>query len=121
MTITLPYPPTVNTHWRNVKGRTLLSKRGREYRKAVHQAALDDLPDGEWFHDETMTGRLHVLIDLYPPDHRKRDIDNVIKPLVDALMHAGVFEDDEQIDELRVKRFAVMPPGRAVVTVQEIS
>ena len=32
--LTLPWPPTVNTYWRNFGGRTIVSAKGRSYRKA---------------------------------------------------------------------------------------
>ena len=38
--ITLPWPPTVNTYWRNFNGRTIISAKGREYRKAVADQVL---------------------------------------------------------------------------------
>ena len=33
--ITLPWPPSVNTYWRNFDGRMIISARGREYRETV--------------------------------------------------------------------------------------
>jgi crossover junction endodeoxyribonuclease RusA len=35
-----------------------------------------------------------VEILLYPPDNRRRDIDNYTKGLFDALTHARVWEDE---------------------------
>jgi Holliday junction resolvase RusA-like endonuclease len=40
--------------------------------------------------------------------------------VLDALQHAGAFADDEQIDELRVKRLHVEPPGACDVTIVEL-
>jgi len=31
----LPFPPSLNTYYRNVHGRTLLSAKGREYKQDV--------------------------------------------------------------------------------------
>ena len=33
--LVLPFPPSMNTYWRNFRGRTVLSKAGREYKVAV--------------------------------------------------------------------------------------
>jgi crossover junction endodeoxyribonuclease RusA len=33
--ITLPWPPSVNTYWRNFDGRMIISAKGREYRETV--------------------------------------------------------------------------------------
>ena len=38
--VTLPWPPTVNTYWRVFNGRSILSEKGREYRKAVADQVL---------------------------------------------------------------------------------
>ncbi|NBW23084.1 MAG: RusA family crossover junction endodeoxyribonuclease, partial [Caulobacteraceae bacterium] len=42
--------------------------------------------------------------EAFPPDKRKRDLDNVLKSLLDALTHANVWDDDSQIDDLRIYR-----------------
>lgn len=42
-------------------------------------------------------GDLMVEIIVYPPDRRKRDIDNIKKALFDALQYAGLYEDDYKI------------------------
>ena len=54
------------------------------------------------FYDENV--RLSVLINAYPPDRRKRDLDNILKSLLDALQHARVYPDDSQIDRLTIIR-----------------
>ena len=37
----LPYPPSVNTYWRSVAGRVLISKAGRMYRAATTLQATE--------------------------------------------------------------------------------
>ena len=51
-----------------------------------------------------LEGRLAVHIALFPPDRRKRDVDNILKALLDACEHAGCYESDSQIDELHIVR-----------------
>ena len=58
---------------------------------------------------------------LYPPDNRKRDVDNVLKPLLDALEHAGTYENDSQIDKLCVTRMEVIKGGSCDVVITEIT
>lgn len=65
----------------------------------------------------TIDARLAVVVDLYPPDKRRRDVDNICKALLDAMQHAGVYEDDSQIDDLHIRRRDVVPPGRVVVQI----
>lgn len=61
-----------------------------------------------------------MFISLYPPDRRKRDIDNVLKALLDALQHAGCYEDDSQLDDLRIVRCEVRKGGSCVVVITPI-
>lgn len=108
----LPYPPSVNTYWRNLPtGRTVLSARARAYRKIVMALVGARSP---------LLKRLSVVIELYPPDKRRRDIDNPIKAVFDSLQHAGVYRDDEQIDELLVKRMDVTRDGHCVVVILDM-
>lgn len=111
MLIILPYPPTVNTYWRRSGRNIHISKRGRKYRQAVIDAI-------EPLSIEMMTGRLAVAVMAYMPDKRRRDIDNILKSLLDSMNHAGVFEDDEQIDRLLVQRCGIDKPGRVEVLVK---
>jgi hypothetical protein len=58
-----------------------------------------------------LTGRLAVTVDVHPPDRRRRDLDNALKALLDALEHGGAYRDDAQIDDLRVRRGVCVPGG----------
>ncbi len=100
----LPYPPSVNHYWRRVGHRTLISRGGRAFRRAV-QVAL--AARGV----QPLAGRLAITIDVHPPDRRRRDLDNALKALLDALEHGGSYSDDAQIDDLRVRRGACVPGG----------
>ena len=106
----LPYPPSVNHYWRRVGQRTLISRGGRAFRAAVcsHLAAQGVRP---------ITGPLVVNIDVFPPDRRRRDIDNCLKSLLDALQHGGVYLDDSQITVLRAQKHAAVKDGHVVVTI----
>lgn len=111
MNIILPYPPTVNTYWRKFNNRMVISPKGRQYRKDVMQI-LEGC--------ETLHGRLSVTIIATMPDRRKRDLDNILKSLLDAMDHAGLFDDDEQIDELHVLRAGVEKPGNVAISLVEL-
>ncbi|GAB6184538.1 RusA family crossover junction endodeoxyribonuclease [Thermopirellula anaerolimosa] len=115
LTVELSYPPSVNHYWRRVGPRTLISRQGRAYRRDVATAvrlidhAADRLP---------LTGPLRVEVSLYPPDRRRRDLDNALKALLDALQHAGVYPDDSLIEQLSVEKRDVVKGGKAVVTIR---
>lgn len=114
ITIAIPWPPSVNSYWRSVNGRTLISKRGRLYKEAVRRCVLRDRAD------KHLAGKLAVKVILHPPDRRRRDIDNTAKAMLDSLQAAGVFLDDSQIDKLLLERAECEKGGVALVTIAEI-
>jgi crossover junction endodeoxyribonuclease RusA len=101
--LTLPYPPTVNHYWQTTvvkRGRRhvphiYISEEGDKYRRRV-KAILGGVPKLE--------GMVRVSIVVQPPDNRKRDLDNVLKCLLDSLTHAGLWVDDSQVGDLRILR-----------------
>ena len=94
--MTLPWPPSVNTYWRNFDGRMIISARGRDYRETVgDQMTLQKMV-------KNFKGQLKVEIEAFRPDKRRRDLDNLLKATLDGLAHAGVYEDDSQIVDLRI-------------------
>ncbi len=56
-------------------------------------------------------------MDAFPPDRRRRDLDNIQKPVLDAMQHAGVYLDDSQVDLLVTRRCDVLPGGRLGIAV----
>ena len=109
MLLTLPYPPSMNHYWRRVGYRTLISREGRTFRKNVC-ALLGGGP-----RQPPAGGRIALAMDAFPPDRRRRDLDNIQKPVLDALEHAGIYEDDSQIDLLLTGRRERVPGGRLEV------
>ena len=93
----LPWPPSVNHYYRHVGPRVLISRDGRKYR-----------------------GPVELFIELYPPDNRRRDVDNSLKCLLDTFTHAGLYGDDSQIQRLIITKREPMPPnGMAYVRINE--
>lgn len=121
ITLNLPWPPTVNTYWRNISrgrhaGRVLISETGRNYRKAV-DAVVRDAHARKGYR-----GDLTVNIVAFPPDRRRRDLDNLLKGILDSLGHAGVYEDDSQVAMLSIKRSGVRHPGGLIaISIGEIA
>jgi crossover junction endodeoxyribonuclease RusA len=58
-----------------------------------------------------------VALHVSMRDRRIADIDNRVKAALDALTHAGVYDDDSQIDELLVCRGEIVKGGRLGVMV----
>lgn len=86
----LPFPPSINHYFSYYQGRPVLSKDARAYRHVVRRIAIAK-------GIKPLMGPLAVRIEIYPPDDRRRDCDNVQKSVLDALQHAGAFWDDSQV------------------------
>jgi crossover junction endodeoxyribonuclease RusA len=114
ITLQLPLPPSVNTYWRNFRGRTVLSKGGRDYKIAVQEyVSVNNLPK---FGQE----RLGASITIFPRDKRAIDLDNRLKALFDSLEDAGLFDDDSQFDRIYICRGMIKKGGGCTITISTI-
>jgi crossover junction endodeoxyribonuclease RusA len=126
ITLTLPWPPTVNSYWshgiiggkhKKARASLFLSDHGKAYRTHAHYAIkAQQIPMN------ALHGRLAVSAIAYPPDNRTRDVDNLWKGMLDALKNAGVIVDDGHIDDLHIRRGPVRAPeGCVVLKISEIA
>ena len=106
----LPWPPSVNHYYRHVGHKTLISRAGRAYREIVCSIVADRGAPMQ-------KGKLSVTVDCFPPDNRKRDLDNLSKALLDALEHAGAIENDSQVHELTLRKHYAVPHGNCFVEI----
>ena len=65
-------------------------------------------------------GLVGLKVRLWFPDRRRRDVDNVVKAIMDAL-NGLAYSDDSQVIELFVSRQVDRQRPRAEVTVERIS
>jgi crossover junction endodeoxyribonuclease RusA len=111
----LPLPPSMNTYWRNFRGRTILSKGGRDYKLAVQEyVTQNDIP-------KLGNERLAAIIKIYPRDKRAIDLDNRIKAVLDALQDAGVYNDDGQFDEITIVRGVIKSGGGCNIIISTLN
>ena len=110
----LPWPPTVNSYYVKTRNGIFISKSGRKYRDALAESVNEQL--GAFC---ALTSSLLVEVELYPPDRRKRDLDNYMKALLDACTKAGFWEDDSLIDQLFIYRGEVTRSGLVILKVGE--
>lgn len=120
VTLTLPYPPSINHYWRHFRGRTVISQEGRTFRANVCALLAHAPGSGNGPRRPPSGGRIALDMDAFPPDRRRRDLDNIQKAVLDSLEHAGVYEDDSQIDLLLTRRCEVTPGGRIEVALHDM-
>jgi crossover junction endodeoxyribonuclease RusA len=59
-----------------------------------------------------------MSLEFHRGDKKKYDLSNFVKCLEDTLMHAGIFDDDEQIDKLALIRGDIDTIGGGYVAVE---
>jgi crossover junction endodeoxyribonuclease RusA len=75
-----------------------------DWKKTVQAAARSALPEGSWL----LTDNLAVTIFIFPGAVMQGDVDNRVKPILDAMTRC-VYSDDELVERLVVQKFE---PGR---------
>lgn len=114
LSIDLPYPPSINHYYKYTGRGIVLGPKGVKYR---HDAYYLLHKHKQYFKDK----RLAVTINLHCPDKRKRDLDNVLKCILDSMQHAGVYDDDNQIDMLTIIRRPNIKGGLVQIWITECS
>lgn len=113
ISLVLPFPPSVNACWRNVNGRTLISEKGRKFRRSAIVAIYEQLKRKPI----AITEPVSVKVKMYPPTNHKRDIDNYLKAPFDALTHANIWKDDDQVKRVEMEWCEVVKGGRFEITI----
>jgi crossover junction endodeoxyribonuclease RusA len=89
--IILPLPPSANRIWRNFGGRMVKSSEYRVWKDTAAASIAHQMggqPPLMWF----------TAAMVMPPT--RRDLDNSIKPAMDALQAGGAVEDDKRLRAL---------------------
>ena len=89
----LPFPPTNNNYYVKTKRGVFISQKGRKFRSEVEEAIAQQLP-GAWIDERILVETVYFM-----PDARRRDVANYSKALHDAITEAGLWEDDQLIDQ----------------------
>ena len=107
----LPWPPSVNNSYRHVGPRVLISRAGRKYR-TMAVSRLGGL--------KKLSGSVSLSLECYPPDRRRRDLDNLLKCLQDSITAAGVLDDDSQIRRLQMEMLEPIEGGLVHVRLETL-
>lgn len=111
----LPYPPSANTAYRNVPGKGRVKT--ERYNAWIQHATVKTVPP-----PGLVAGRIDLVMQLTPPDRRKRDLTNVIKCTEDFLVRRGVIEDDSLVESLYIRWWREGEPGvRVMVTAHNLA
>ena len=97
--LTIPFPPTLN---HNIGRRGARYFQSGEYKSFLTQVGwlwLKAVP-----RDWSKESRYSVVVELIYNTRRRYDVDNRVKPILDALTRAGTWNDDAQVDEILVVR-----------------
>lgn len=100
------YPPSVNNYYVKTQRGVFISQKGRKFRDQLISDAAEQL--GGML---PLTERVRLEVVAWVPDNRKRDLDNIMKPIQDAMLHAKLLVDDSQIDQTFIYRGEKVPPN----------
>jgi crossover junction endodeoxyribonuclease RusA len=112
----LPFPPSNNHYYVRARGKTIISERGRAYTESVKQCKREQLSS----ESEALKCRLSIDLVVNAPDNRARDLDNMLKALLDSCTKAGIWLDDSQIDEINIVRGVSIKHGAVNLTIREL-
>ena len=95
MRLFLPFvPPSANRIWRTGRGVTFLSSEAQKYYREAQARWSERIPD-DW---KACSVKIYVV-----PVRRGIDVDNRLKPVLDALTRAGVWTDDKLVADVFIK------------------
>jgi crossover junction endodeoxyribonuclease RusA len=106
----LPLPPSVNSYWGFRGFRRFLTPKANQFKADVARiVSLQAIKFG--------SARLSLTATFCFPTKRISDISNRAKALEDALVQAGLMDDDSQIDELHLYRGAIQRGGKTLIKI----
>lgn len=109
----LPYPPSVNHAYMMRNGKKILKQEVAEYK---HSVSLMVSNAKQKFGNVPLPFQMFVYV--YPPDKRKRDLDNIIKVMQDGVC-LGLKTDDSNIVSVAAIRCDAVKHGMVEIVFTE--
>jgi crossover junction endodeoxyribonuclease RusA len=109
----LPLPPSINHRYATVRGRRVLSKDSRNYKRKVGKAVRQLRAEGiipDALVATMREGFVGLFIDFYFETPRRRDLDGGLKIAQDAICDALGVNDNRVVDVHLVKRIDPLRP-----------
>lgn len=107
----IPFPPSVNHYWGVHGKRRYIKKRGLQFREDILNIC-GGLPK--------LIGDMGLLMEVYPPDNRRRDLDNLLKATLDAMEKAELYKDDKDFIDIRIVKKKKVESGKVIIKIWEI-
>lgn len=111
-------PPSVNKIYRRNSNGVFLSREAKAWKEEMIFRNKRFVGDGFG------KSLLKVLMYYFPSssrDEKVRDIDNLLKISLDTLQEIGCFDNDNQICDLRIRRFHCSPPGCLSIFIKTVN
>ena len=89
-------PVSANAYYQAVRGRVIISEAGRNQKEYIHNFLRSN-------NAIKIEGNIELSVVCFYKDNRTRDIDNVLKPLIDCLKDV-CFGDDSLIQKITIEK-----------------
>ena len=99
----ISYPPSANRIWRTSRGRTYRAPNYVNWLEREGWNIIQQRQGG-------IVGPYRLQMSVVRPDRRKRDLDNLIKPVSDLLKSVGVIGDDCDAQSIHLEWVKEGPP-----------
>jgi len=112
-TTKIPIPPSTNVIWKVGKKKMYLNPKYSEWKNTSTVMALNN-KKGDY-----ISGHYSLILAVGRPDKRRRDIDNIIKPVSDLLVGIQIVEDDSLCNRVTAFWSNLVEKGYVKISIKE--
>lgn len=109
--VEVDWPPSANKNWMIRRGRFVSTDAAACYKRLIKDLSYT-------WEKITFLKDIEITIKAFPPDKRKRDIDNLLKVTLDSLQNTHLFENDEQIRKITIERMHKCDKGKLQIRLE---